>query len=52
MTKIELLLEAAKRYGLEIEVEETANQIIKENPEIDHVTAYVLALQDWDILDF
>lgn len=48
MTKEEFLLEAAKRYGLEVEVEQTAKQMMEEDPELDSITAILLALEDWD----
>lgn len=42
----EILIEAHK-YGLRIEVLETARQILDENPKMDKVRAYEEAYSEW-----
>ena len=44
---IELLLEAANNYGLRIEVEQWAMQLLKEDPDISRLEAYVQAYNEW-----
>ena len=44
---IELLLEEANAYGLRIEVEQWAMQILKEDPELSRLEAYVQAYNQW-----
>ena len=45
--QIELLLEEANAYGLRIEVEQWAMQILKEDPELSRLEAYVQAYNEW-----
>ena len=44
---IELILEEANRWGLRIEVEQWAMQILKEDPELSRLEAYVQAYNEW-----
>ena len=44
---IELLLEEANNYGLRIEVEQWAMQLLKEDPDLPRLEAYVLAYNEW-----
>ena len=44
---IELLLEEANNYGLRIEVEQWAIQLLKEDPELSRLEAYVQAYNEW-----
>ena len=44
---IELLLEEANNYGLRIEVEQWAIQLLKEDPDLSRLEAYVLAYNEW-----
>ena len=44
---IELLLEEANNYGLRIEVEQWAIQLLKEDPDISRLEAYVLSYNEW-----
>ena len=44
---IELLLEEANAYGLRIEVEQWAIQLLKEDPDLSRLEAYVLAYNEW-----
>ena len=44
---IELLLEEANNYGLRIEVEQWAIQLLKENSELSRLEAYVRAYNEW-----
>ena len=42
----EILLEA-NAYGLKWEVMETATKLIKEEPDISELSAYVIAYHEW-----
>ena len=44
---IELLLEEANAYGLRIEVEQWAVQLLKEDPDLSRLEAYVLSYNEW-----
>ena len=44
---IELILEEANNYGLRIEVEQWAIQLLKENSELSRLEAYVRAYNEW-----
>ena len=44
---IELLLEEANAYGLRIEVEQWAIQLLKEDPDLPRIEAYVMAYNEW-----
>ena len=44
---IELLLEEANAYGLRIEVEQWAMQLLKEDPDLSRLEAYVVAYNEW-----
>ena len=44
---IELILEEANNFGLRIEVEQWAMQILKEDPELSRLEAYVQAYNEW-----
>ena len=44
---IELLLEEANNYGLRIEVEQWAIQLLKEDPDLSRLEAYVIAYNEW-----
>ena len=44
---IELLLEEANNYGLRIEVEQWAIQLLKEDPDLSRLEAYVLSYNEW-----
>ena len=44
---IELLLEEASAYGLRIEVEQWAIQLLKEDHDLSRLEAYVLAYNEW-----
>ena len=44
---IELLLEEANAYGLRIEVEQWAIQLLKEDPDLSRLEAYVQAYNEW-----
>ena len=44
---IELILEEANRWRLRIEVEQWAMQILKEDPELSRLEAYVQAYNEW-----
>ena len=44
---IELLLEEANNYGLRIEVEQWAVQLLKEDPDLPRLEAYVQAYNEW-----
>jgi hypothetical protein len=44
---IELILEEASAWGLRYEVEATAKEIIKESIDIDEVSAYQDAYNEW-----
>jgi hypothetical protein len=44
---IELLLEEANNYGLRIEVEQWAIQLLKEDPDLSRLEAYVMAYNEW-----
>ena len=45
--QIELLLEEANPFGLRIEVEQWAMQLLKEDPDISRLEAYVQAYNEW-----
>jgi hypothetical protein len=45
--EIELLLEEANAYGLRIEVEQWAMQLLKEDPDLPRLEAYVQAYNEW-----
>ena len=44
---IELLLEEANAYGLRIEIEQWAIQLLKEDPDLPRLEAYVQAYNEW-----
>ena len=44
---IELLLEETNAYGLRIEVEQWAMQLLKEDPDLSRLEAYVRAYNEW-----
>ena len=44
---IELILEEANGYGLRIEVEQWAMQLLKEDPDLSRLEAYVRAYNEW-----
>ena len=44
---IELLLEEANNFGLRIEVEQWAIQLLKEDPDLPRLEAYVQAYNEW-----
>ena len=44
---IELLLEEASAYGLRIEVEQWAIQLLKEDSDLSRLEAYVQAYNEW-----
>ena len=44
---IELLLEEANAFGLRLEVDSSAKQIIDENPMLSRLEAYVQAYNKW-----
>ena len=44
---IELLLEEANAYGLRLEVEQWAIQLLKEDPDLSRLEAYVRAYNEW-----
>ena len=44
---IELLLEEANAYGLRIEVEQWAIQLLKEDSDLSRLEAYVRAYNGW-----
>ena len=44
---IELLLEEANAYGLRIEVEQWAMQLLKEDMDLSRLEAYVRAYNEW-----
>ena len=44
---IELLLEEANNYGLRIEVEQWAIQLLKEDSDLSRLEAYVRAYNEW-----
>ena len=45
--QIELILEEANAYGLRIEVEQWAIQLLKEDPDLPRLEAYVQAYNEW-----
>lgn len=45
--EIEEILYEASAYGLRVEVIQTASQMLQENPNMDKVTAYQIAYEDW-----
>ena len=45
--QIELLLEEANAYGLRLEVEQWAIQLLKEDYNLPRLEAYVLAYNEW-----
>ena len=44
---IELLLEEANAFGLRMEVEQWAIQLLKEDPDLSRLEAYVRAYNEW-----
>ena len=44
---IELLLEEANGFGLRIEVEQWAIQLLKEDPDLPRLEAYVQSYNEW-----
>ena len=44
---IELLLEEANAFGLRIEVEQWAIHLLKEDPDLPRIDAYVQAYNEW-----
>ena len=44
---IELLLEEANAFGLRVEVEQWAMQLLKEDPDLPRLEAYVQAYNEW-----
>ena len=45
--EIELILEEANDYGLRLEVEQWAIQLLKEDPDLPRIEAYVMAYNEW-----
>ena len=45
--EIELILEEANAYGLRLEVEQWAVQLLKEDYDLPRLEAYVLAYNEW-----
>ena len=45
--QIELLLEEANAYGLRIEIEQWALQLLKEDYDLSRLEAYVQAYNEW-----
>ena len=45
--QIEEILEEANAYNLKYEVMETATKLIKEEPDISELSAYVTAYHEW-----
>ena len=45
--EIEIILEEANNYGLRIEVEQWAIQLLKEDPDLPRIEAYVMAYNEW-----
>ena len=45
--EIELILEEANAYGLRLEVEQWAIQLLKEDPDLPRIDAYVRAYNEW-----
>jgi len=45
--QIELLLLEANAYGLRLEVEQWAMQLLKEDSDLSRLEAYVLAYNEW-----
>ena len=45
--QIEEILQEAHAYGLKYEVIETATKLIKEEPDISELNAYVIAYHEW-----
>jgi hypothetical protein len=44
---VTLILKEAAKHGLEIEIKNTAEKTIKDNPNISIVSAYQHAFEDW-----
>ena len=44
---IEIILEEANGYGLRIEVEQWAIQLLKEDSDLSRLEAYVMAYNEW-----
>ena len=44
---IELLLEEANNYGLRWEIDNTAKQMMEQNPHLPKLEAYVQAYSEW-----
>ena len=44
---IELILEEANNFGLRIEEEQWAFQLLKEDPDLPRIEAYVMAYNEW-----
>ena len=45
--EIELILEEANAYGLRLEVEQWAMQLLKEDHDLSRLEAYVQAYNEW-----
>ena len=45
--EIELILEEANAYGLRLEVEQWAIQLLKEDSDLPRIDAYVRAYNEW-----
>ena len=45
--QIEEILQEAHAYGLKYEVMETATKLIKKEPDISELSAYVIAYHEW-----
>ena len=45
--QIELLVLEANAYGLRLEVEQWAIQLLKEDPDLPRIDAYVRAYNEW-----
>jgi len=45
--EIELILEEANAYGLRLEVEQWAIQLLKEDSDLSRIEAYVRAYNEW-----
>ena len=44
---IDSILDEASRYNLRTEVRKTAEKLLESNPEMDVITAYKQALDEW-----
>ena len=44
---VDLILKEAKAYGLRQEVDQSAQKYLKQNPELDMITAYQWGYNEW-----